>query len=106
MRGFLGLLGRAVFDWLTANALPPTVTSALLALPVVLAATEKPTDDGPEPLAEATVTHDALFVTLQAQPACVVTSKDPLPPSLSKLPLVGDSEYEHPAAAACVTVTA
>jgi hypothetical protein len=75
--------------WLTVKVCPPTVTVAVRAEVVVLAATVKPTLAEPLPLAVPTVTQVALLDAVQPQPAVDVRVIVPFPPALVKLWLVG-----------------
>ena len=71
------------------NAWPPMVRDAWRDVPE-LAATVNATLPGPLPLAPAViVTHDALLVLDQAQPAAVCTDTLPDPPELPALKNVG-----------------
>ena len=45
-----------------------------------------------------TLSHDALLVALQVQPAVAVTVTLPFPPPAAVLALFGAIEYRHPAA--------
>ena len=42
--------------------------------------------------------HEALLAAVQLHPAVVVTVAEPFPPAAATVWLVGEIEYEHPAA--------
>lgn len=88
----------------TTNVRPAIVSVADRAVDVVLPAAVNPTLPEPVPLAPVRmVTHDALLVAVQLQPAPAVTITVPMPPEAARDWLAGEIVNEH-GAAACVTV--
>ena len=71
----------AAAAWFTVKVFPAIVTVAERAIVTVFAATLKPVDPEPVPLAPlVTVTHPAPLTDVQAQPDVVVTATEPVPP--------------------------
>jgi hypothetical protein len=89
--------------WLTVSVTPPAVMPPLRKAVVLFDATVKFTLPLPVPeLGVASVIHEFALAADQAQPACVVTVKEKLPPAAPALVPVGFSVYEQ----TCWTVTA
>ena len=90
-------------DWLTVSVTPPAVMPPFRTEMVLFDATVKLTLPLPIPeLGVASVIHEFVLAADQAQPACVVTMKEKLPPAAPALVPVGFSVYEQ----TCWTVTA
>jgi len=89
----------------TVNVWPPIVRAAVRELVDVLTATLNDTVPGPLPLAPAVgVSHTALLVVVQAQPAGAVTVTDPVPATAVNDWLAAEMVKVH-GVPACVTVT-
>lgn len=87
-------LGAAAAAWLTVKVRPAMVSVPVRAAPL-FAATVKPTDPFPEPLApEVMLSHAAWLVALQVQlpPDAVTVTGVPLPPAAAVESLVGERE--------------
>jgi hypothetical protein len=87
----------------TDTVCPPTVTVVVRAFTAVFGVAERVTDPLPDPGPPATVSHAALLVALQAQPAGAVIVTLVVFPLAVIFTVEGDAAYPH--AAACVTVT-
>jgi hypothetical protein len=90
-RSLFGAEGRVLLSCVSMNVCSCTVTVAERDPDFVLAATVKATSVVPEPFGVTTVSHWASLTAVHAHPACVVTAKVPLPPSLGNVALPGDS---------------
>jgi hypothetical protein len=106
MRRPAGAAGGAGADCVTVTVMPPTVNVAVRDPVVVFPAAVTLTVPSPDPLAPlVTVSHDAVLVAVQPQPAAAVTATDALPPPTTMLRVVGETVNAH-VMPGCVMVTA
>src|SRR5689334_22736717 len=86
--GLTVIAGQAKASCVTVKVCPAMVAVPVRCAPL-FAATMKPTEPLPVPPVLSSMIQASLLTAVQAQPACVVTVTDPLPPAAAKFCDVG-----------------